>query len=93
MTAQTTMIGISGPTSKGQVYPQFRNDHGVARIRIGAREFECIGQSPPQDHPHVYLELGLLDEILCPYCGTSFEFDGRLETFAAIPADSVSTGH
>jgi hypothetical protein len=30
-------------------YPKFRNDRGVAEIRIGVREFDCIGVSPPQD--------------------------------------------
>jgi uncharacterized Zn-finger protein len=88
MAIQVTMIGISGPPN-GQIYPQFRNNGGVHRIRVGTREFECIGQSPPLDHPHVYLEMGLNDEILCPYCSTLFEFDPSLETFAAIPADSI----
>jgi uncharacterized Zn-finger protein len=87
------VIGISGPPPDGEVYPQFRNDRGVARIRIGTRDFECVGQSPPQDHPHVYLEMGLKDEILCPYCGTWFEFDPGLGAFAAIPTDSVSQAH
>jgi uncharacterized Zn-finger protein len=86
--AQVTMIGISGPAQKGRIYPQFRNDRGCGRIRIGMREFECIGQSPPKDHPHVFLEMGLNDEILCPHCGTMFEFDRSLEAFAAIPLDS-----
>jgi uncharacterized Zn-finger protein len=89
MTAHITIVGISGPPPEGQIYPQFRNDRGVRKIRIGTREFECIGQSPPEDHPHVYLEMGLNNEILCPYCGTLFEFDPDLETFAAIPADSI----
>ena len=91
MIARVVMIGISGPSQKGRIYPQLRNDRGAARIRIGTREFECIGQSPPQDHPHVYLEMGLRDEITCPYCGTLFEFDPGLQTFAATPSDSVLT--
>jgi uncharacterized Zn-finger protein len=93
MIAQVTMIGISGPAQKGQIYPQLRNDRGVARIRVGTREFECIGQSPPQDHPHVYLEMGLRDEILCPYCSTLFEFDHSLQALAAVPADSILPAH
>ena len=36
----------------GSGYPRFRNDHAVAEIRIGVREFNCIGVSPPLDHPH-----------------------------------------
>jgi uncharacterized Zn-finger protein len=70
-------------------YPKFRNDHGLAEIRIGAREFLCIGASPPQDHPHVYIDMGEHDAILCPYCTTRFCFDPRLEAFAADPRDSV----
>lgn len=92
MTTRVTMVGISGPLPNGQVYPQFRNDRGIRKIRIGTREFECIGQSPPDDHPHVYLEMGLKDEILCPYCGTLFEFDPVLKPFAAVPGESV-IGH
>jgi uncharacterized Zn-finger protein len=87
------MIGISGPPPDGRIYPQFRNDRGYTRIRIGTRDFECVGQSPPQDHPHVYLEMGIRDEILCPYCGTCFEFDPGLGAFAAIPTDGASQAH
>jgi uncharacterized Zn-finger protein len=50
-------------------YPKFRNDRGVPEIRIGVREFDCIGVSPPQDHPHIYIDMGPADTILCPYCG------------------------
>jgi len=70
-------------------FPKFRNDHGAAEIRIGAREFRCVGVTPPQDHPHVYLELGSLGQILCPYCGTLFCFDPALGKSEAIPQVSV----
>src|ERR1700720_5042464 len=59
-------------------HPKFRNDRGVPEICIGGREFECIGVSPPQDHPHIYIDMGEADTILCPYCGTRFRFDPRL---------------
>jgi hypothetical protein len=36
----------------GGGYPKFRNDRGVPEIRIGVKEFMCIGESPPQDHPY-----------------------------------------
>ena len=42
----------------GGSYPKFRNDRGVPEICIGVREFMCIGESPPQDHPHVYINMG-----------------------------------
>jgi uncharacterized Zn-finger protein len=59
-------------------HPKFRNDRGVPEICIGVREFECIGVSPPQDHPHIYIDMGGADTIHCPYCGTRFRFDPRL---------------
>jgi uncharacterized Zn-finger protein len=62
----------------GSGYLKFRNDRGVPEICIGVREFECIGVSPPQDHPHIYIDMGEADTILCPYCGTRFRFDPRL---------------
>ena len=62
----------------GSGYLKFRNDRGVPEIRIGVREFKCIGESPPQDHPHIYIDMGQTDTILCPYCGTRFRFDPRL---------------
>ena len=69
---------------------KFKNDRGVLEIRIGVREFNCIGVSPPQDHPHVYINMGEADMILilCPYCATRFRFDPRLTASDADPPDS-----
>jgi uncharacterized Zn-finger protein len=47
-------------------YPKFHNEVGVSIVRIGCREFECIGDKPPQDHPHIYLNMGDTGEIICP---------------------------
>ena len=69
-------------------YPKFRNDRGVPEIRIGVREFDCIGVSPPEDHPHIYIDMGAADTIPCPYCGTRFRFDPRLTPLDADPPDS-----
>ena len=41
-----------------QSYPKFHNEIGVPIVRVGCREFECIGAMPPQDHPHIYLNMG-----------------------------------
>ncbi len=49
----------------GHGHPKFGNDHGVPEIRIGVKEFNCIGVSPPHDHPHIYLDVGNNDRILC----------------------------
>ena len=47
-------------------YPKFHNEGGVSMVRIGCREFKCIGDKPPQDHPHIYLNMGDASEIVCP---------------------------
>ncbi len=74
-------------------YPKFKNDRGVPEICIGAREFKCTGMSPPQNHPHVYINMGKSDTILCPYCVTRFRLDSRLARFAAEPPDSFFADH
>jgi uncharacterized Zn-finger protein len=73
----------------GSGYLKFRNDRGIPEISIGVREFECIGESPPQDHPHVYINMGEAGAILCPYCGTRFRFDSGLTPGDAAPPDSL----
>jgi uncharacterized Zn-finger protein len=92
MTAVETVGKVTAPDSC-HIYPKFQNDRGMSEIRIGAKEFECIGQSPPQDHPHVFLEMGNQDRILCPYCNTLFRFDPSLETFESKPAESLFGSH
>jgi uncharacterized Zn-finger protein len=62
----------------GSGYPKFRNDRGVPEISIGVKEFNCIGVSPPHDHPHIYIHMREANTIPCPYCGTRFRFDPRL---------------
>ena len=67
-------------------YPKFHNEVGTPIVRIGCREFKCIGAKPPQDHPHVYINMGDADEINCPYCATIFRFDHSLGVREAEPA-------
>jgi uncharacterized Zn-finger protein len=87
--AMTTIesLGTVGAPDNGHPYPKFQNDRGVAEIRIGAKAFECIGETPPQDHPHVFLEMGESDTILCSYCSTLYCFDSGLTAFESDPAD------
>jgi uncharacterized Zn-finger protein len=66
--------------------PHFVNDAGVAIIHIGAREFMCIGAKPPFDHPHVFLDIGSEDEIICPYCSTLYRFRPSLHADESDPA-------
>ncbi len=72
-----------------QIVPHFCNDAGVETIRIGAREFMCVGARPPFDHPHVFLDMGDENEALCPYCSTRYVYDSTLAAGEADPADSV----
>lgn len=67
--------------------PHFCNDAGVPKIRIGVKEFQCMGASPPFDHPRIYLDMGSDSEIICPYCSTVFERDPELS-----PAESDPPG-
>jgi uncharacterized Zn-finger protein len=73
-------------------YPKFKNDQGIEEIRIGAKEFLCIGASPPQDHPHIYLNIGDASAIQCPYCGTRFRFDPLLLPTDADPPETFFEG-
>jgi uncharacterized Zn-finger protein len=58
--------------------PHFQNSMGLAKIEIGAREFMCIGATPPFDHPHVFLDMGAAGEIICPYCSTLYKHSASL---------------
>lgn len=69
--------------------PHFQNSMGLASIEIGAKEFMCIGATPPFDHPHVYLDMGAADELVCPYCSTLYKFNGALKPDAARPAEAA----
>ena len=71
--------------------PHFVNDKGVDRIRIGVKEFQCMGATPPFDHPHVYLDMGNEAELVCPYCSTLFRFDATLDAHAARPPECALT--
>ena len=69
------------------VVPHFHNDPGVPVIEIGAKEFMCVGATPPYDHPHVFLDMGEDNEIICPYCSTLYRFDPKLDSHAARPPE------
>lgn len=65
--------------------PHFHNDIGTSVIHIGAREFKCIGAEPPFDHPHIFLDMGPEDEIICPYCSTLYKHRPSLKIAETIP--------
>ena len=58
--------------------PHFHNQPGLSKIRVGAKEFMCIGALPPFDHPHVYIDMGADGEAICPYCSTLYVYDASL---------------
>ena len=68
------------------IVPHLANDQGVERIRIGVREFQCMGARPPHDHPHVFLDMGADEQILCPYCSTLYVLDRELAPHTTEPA-------
>lgn len=69
--------------------PHFHNTEGLRRIEIGSKEFQCIGALPPFDHPHVFLDMGKENEIVCPYCSTLYVFQPALEAGGANPASAI----
>ena len=69
----------------GSSIPHFQNDAGHAAIEIGVREFMCTGALPPNDHPHVYLDMGDDSERVCPYCSTLYRYNAALKASETRP--------
>lgn len=65
--------------------PHFCNDVGVEKIHIGVKEFNCMGAKPPYDHPHIYLDMGSDNQIVCPYCSTLYLHDPILAADQSDP--------
>jgi uncharacterized Zn-finger protein len=73
------------------IVPHFHNTPGVPVIEIGATEFMCVGEVPPLDHPHVFLDMGEGREIICPYCSTLYRHDASLKADGARPPECALT--
>jgi uncharacterized Zn-finger protein len=58
---------VLADNESGAGYLKFGNDRGVPESCTGARKIKCIGESPPQDHPHIYINMGEGATIPCPY--------------------------
>lgn len=69
--------------------PHFHNEAGVPIVHVGAKEFMCIGALPPFDHPHVFLDMGSDDEMICQYCSTLYRFRADLKPNRADPAECL----
>jgi uncharacterized Zn-finger protein len=83
---QTGFIGMAHGTT-----PHFHNTDGLRQIEVGSKEFQCVGALPPFDHPHVYLDMGKDNEIVCPYCSTHYVFNSRLPAGGANPSSAIFT--
>ena len=71
------------------VIPHFANDAGAEKITIGVKKFQCMGARAPFDHPHVFLDMGGDEQIICPYCSTLYRYDKRLAATESEPADAI----
>lgn len=70
--------------------PHYKNDIGVDAINIGVKEFQCMGASPPFDHPHIYMDMGNEEEIICPYCSTLYRHRPHLARHETEPAGCLA---
>ena len=90
--ANRQAAGLVADTSvTDEVIPHFHNDLGVPVIEIGAKKFMCVGALPPQDHPHVYCDMGDAIEYVCPYCATLFRHNPALAPNEARRRNANST--
>ncbi len=67
----------------------YQNTEGHTVIEIPVKKFKCIGANPPHDHPHIYLDMGKNDSMICPYCSTLYEYNDQLEKDKTIPPHCV----
>jgi uncharacterized Zn-finger protein len=71
--------------------PHFQNSAGVPAIEIGAKEFMCIGANPPHDHPHIFIDMGADNEMVCPYCSTLYKYNSKLAATESKPSNALWT--
>jgi len=73
----------------GGTIPHFQNDAGHPSIDIGVKEFMCVGANPPFDHPHIYIDMGADNEMVCSYCSTLYRYDPALRADETRPANCL----
>ena len=69
--------------------PHYQNTEGYHEIEIPVKKFKCIGANSPHDHPHIYLDMGKMDSIVCPYCSTLYKYNGHLDKHQTIPPNCI----
>jgi uncharacterized Zn-finger protein len=52
---------------------------------LAAASSSASGDKPPQDHPHINLNMSDASEIVCSYCSMLFCFDPSLGALEADP--------
>jgi uncharacterized Zn-finger protein len=69
---------------------------GCSNCGFGTLGINCTRQygalywaNPPFDHPHVFLDLGNDNEIICPYCSTLYRYAADLKAGEARPPECV----
>jgi uncharacterized Zn-finger protein len=87
--ASNVNMEAKAPVMADSVVPHLANDQGVEKIFVGVKELNCMGARPPFDHPHVYLDMGLGNQTLCPYCSTLFIYDVQLRAGATDPPNCI----
>ncbi len=48
-----------------------------------------MGAKSPNDHPHVFLDMGADSQTICPYCSTLYVFDARLKSDESDPPECI----
>jgi len=69
----------------------FQNDLGAKDIEIGVKQLMCCGASNPFDHPHIYLDMGSGNDVICPYCSTHFKHATDLQPDETRPQGCLYT--
>ena len=69
--------------------PYYQNTDGHSVIEIPVKKFKCIGANPPHDPPHIYLDMGKNNSIVCPYCSTLYKYNSTLSEFETIPPNCL----
>ena len=77
---------------KEQELPTITNDQGMTTMILNSLNFMCAGESPPMDHPHIYLTMGDKNFKHCLYCNTKFVYEPALQPEYTNPPNCFA-GH